>query len=502
MRRILCLALYLATSLAAGPAAAQATPEEAEKLKVVLEAWLPSGVPLAPAEANYLVGRLPAALAIGSWRVEPDGDGYQISSPGIRGRLSAGFESLVSPTIFFCATDRIHAQPAQAGSYSLSGDDPLSCRLEWRGEPVLRLVAKSRRTTGSIDPADPARVSEEIILDQVTLEKGTDPIAGQAYAPSRQPTIDRLIMSGSYQATADGRSNLTSRFTLEGFSAPSPGGTGAITADRIVYDAGIEGTDTFAATAAAVALAKRFAGASGDAGRAAGDDPAVRALQDKLLGSLLGPKNRQEIRIEGLVAAAALATIRVGTLAFGLAASEFDRDGVRVTMRLDSKDIAVEPRTAYADWIPFEGTAQLSIEDMPLWTMMADSMLPGERDPAAETRLILGSHMRIGFDAVHFTAPGASLDLKGAVTFDPDAVLGLSSALELRLTGLDGLIRALQSDPQAEQIAAGLTVFQVMGRQTALDDGRAARDYDIVIDPAGKVLVNGADIQALIPKPL
>lgn len=32
--------------------------------------------------------------------------------------------------------------------------------------------------------------------------------------------------------------------------------------------------------------------------------------------------------------------------------------------------------------------------------------------------------------------------------------------------------------------------------------GQAALDYEIVIDPSGKVLVNGADVQALVPKDL
>jgi hypothetical protein len=45
-------------------------------------------------------------------------------------------------------------------------------------------------------------------------------------------------------------------------------------------------------------------------------------------------------------------------------------------------------------------------------------------------------------------------------------------------------------------------MLQVLGRQTTTPDGKSARDYEIAIDPSGKVLVNGADLQALVPKGL
>jgi len=110
--------------------------------------------------------------------------------------------------------------------------------------------------------------------------------------------------------------------------------------------------------------------------------------------------------------------------------------------------------------------------------------------------------MRIRIDPVHVAAPEASLDLSGMIASARDAVRGQTGDLQLRLTGIDALVKALQADPKASQAAAGLTMLQVLGRQTTLPDGRSARDYEIVIDPSGKVLVNGADVQALVPKDL
>lgn len=493
MRRILCLALGLGVlTIAAGPASGQATVEEAAKLKAVLEAWMPSGEDLTPAEADYIVDKLPYAQVIGRWHVEPDSEGYRIQVPGARVVLTKGLEPLLSRTILTCDPGQIRATPTTAGSYVVDSDVAWDCRLERPDGTVWTVAAESQRTTGLVNLGDPASASLDIVLDRVTVGGGG---AGEA------ARIDRLIISGGRKAAANGRSDITGRYTLEGFSSPSPSGTGTIAADRIIYDTGAEDADVTAVSRAAIALAKRLAGLTGDAARAAGDDPAVRALQDTLLASA-GRASHQEVRVEGLTAGTPARALKIDTLALGAAASDLDRSGARFTMRLDTKGAAFEPPTPYTAWIPSESTAQVTIEGMPLWQILEDSMLPGERDPAEVTRLVSESSMRLRIDTVRLGAPEASLDLRGTIASARDAVRRQTGDLQMRLTGIDGLVKALQADPQASQAAAGLSVLQVLGRQTTLPDGRSARDYDIVIDPSGKVLVNGADVQALIPKDL
>jgi hypothetical protein len=46
------------------------------------------------------------------------------------------------------------------------------------------------------------------------------------------------------------------------------------------------------------------------------------------------------------------------------------------------------------------------------------------------------------------------------------------------------------------------TSTSLLWLEAKLPDGRSARDYDIAIDPAGKVLINGVDVRALIPRDL
>lgn len=490
MRWSLCLALGLgALATAAGPARAQATAEEAAKLQAVLEAWQPPGADLTPAEARYLLTELRFDLITGRWFVEPDGNGYRIRTPASKVVLPEEVESVFfGYTVLACEPDQIRAEPTAAGLYALSGDEPLSCRLEGPGGSVRPIAAEGRHTVGSIDPGA-ASVSVETTLDRVTVK------GGRAYSPAR---IDRLIISGGRKA-AGGRSDVRLRFSLEGLSSPTL--TGTIAADRIVSEGAAEGADMVASSRAAAALAKRLAGLSGDAERAASDDPEVRALRETLLGSI-GLKFRQDLTVERLTAATPERTVKVGSYTSDITVSDFDRDEARMTMRLDGKGVAVEPLSPYTTWIPTEGTVQVSIESLPLGLILPGPTLSGRSSLTDAFRQAARSSMRVHVNAAHLGAPEASLDLSGAIWSAGDAVRGQTGSLEMRLIGLDGLARALQADPKASEIAARLTILQVLGRQATLPDDRSARDYHIEFRSSGQILVNGADVQAMIPKNL
>jgi hypothetical protein len=58
------------------------------------------------------------------------------------------------------------------------------------------------------------------------------------------------------------------------------------------------------------------------------------------------------------------------------------------------------------------------------------------------------ARIRFLFDTVRLTASEAGLDFGGAIATDPDAVLGSAGTLKLRLTGIDGLVKALRADPR------------------------------------------------------
>jgi hypothetical protein len=462
--------------------------EKAAKLKAAFEAWMPSGQDHTPAESEYLVSRL-GFQSIGSWRVEPDGDGYRIIVPGVRARIFDGFGQDRFRFFIICDPDQMRATPAEGGRYALSGNAALNCRFQVPGATPSPITARRRQTSGFVDLRDHAVIEMSTVFDQMTM--GDDGAATRL-------RIERLTLAGSRKAVADGRSDLSSNFILEGVSLQLKDGFGPLNADKIVYEVGVEAIDMPAMTNAATVLAKRFD--SGTASADAASDPAIRALQDAYADGL-PTRSHMTVAANGLSAATPTATVKIDSLTVGGAESDAATDSGRFTGRLDSQGIEIQPPPRYADWIPVEGTVQVSMSDVPMRSIAVRGLLPNGRGEAQGFEPP-SSGFTVHYDAFRLTAPQGVFDLKGTSALDHDALRKVTAALQLRLTGIDGLVKALQADPKAGQAAAGLSVLQVLGRQTTAPDGKSARDYEIVIDPSGKVLVNGVDVQAMIPKDL
>lgn len=478
MRWSLCLALGLgALTTAAGPACAQATAEGAARLQAALEAWQPSLGQVAPKDIDAVVNNLSIPASVSDWRVTPDGAAYRIEVPGFRVALNG------SDIFFACDAERLLATPVPDGIFALGSDRLLACRVTGMGARPMQLRAKRRSVAGSVDPG--RRTTMTVTLDEVTIF--TD---GQ-YAP---PTIDRLEFTRSATRGEGSRSDFHWRVAVEGLAIPLPENGGDVLAKRIDFGSDLPDADGAAMIASSVALVQGTR-----EGRLAGADDAERlALQDRLLASL-GPKGSSTLTAEGMEGRRNGVTLTVGSLGTGLAYDKLTQAGAEMTLRLQADGITTDPKWRYNAWIPTTGVIQVSISNVPLWQAFIGE-LHGAMTEVEEDRLFRDARMRFAFDTMHLAAPEAVLDFAGAVAFDADAAP--SGTLRMRLTGIDGLVKALQADPKASEAAAGLSVLQVLGRQTTLPDGRSARDYEIVIDPSGKLLVNGADVRSLIPKDL
>ncbi len=480
MRRSLCLAFGLGM-LASGPAWAQATAEGAARLQAALEAWQPSVGRLSLDEVDAVTRMTMIPFSVSDWQVTADGDGYRVAVPGFRWLLSGELEEHQDPTVLSCDAESVRAVPTSAGTFILGSDRLLACRVGNIG----RIVAKSRRVTGTVDPGAPANTTIVVTFEQVSIEGGT----------TRVPTIDRLELTRSAKAVADGRVDLDADITIEGLAYPFPDGVGELRIDRILFDCGMPGTDAAGLTRSAVALMKaerRKTDAAPDT---------IGPLRDRVIAGL-GKVGTTTLTAAGLQAKRNEVSIGLSSLAVGFGYRDFDRDGAGITLRLDMKDLSVGPRWRYAAWTPTDSIMQVSIEGFPFWEIFDAFLADRPADSQEDQELFRRARMRLSVDAMQLSAPDAALEFGGSVARVPDAVNGWAGALRLRLTGIDGLVKALQADPKASQAAAGLTMVQVLGRQTTLPDGRTARDYEIVIDPSGKVLVNGADVQALVPKDL
>jgi len=190
-------------------------------------------------------------------------------------------------------------------------------------------------------------------------------------------------------------------------------------------------------------------------------------------------------------------------------------------LKIDLAGLGIDPSPPFADWIPRDGTIALSFERLPYrslldayWTALT-GLIPQDGSGGVDafdqaealwTARVLGILKASGagatVDRFTITAPGGSINIAGTAGANPAAAYGVVAQATLRTVGLDALTVFLsnQPDEDARSVAAALTILQTVGRQAGTGDGKAARDYDIEVQPGGQMTVNGTDLATLMPK--
>lgn len=104
------------------------------------------------------------------------------------------------------------------------------------------------------------------------------------------------------------------------------------------------------------------------------------------------------------------------------------------------------------------------------------------------------------------TATDLSSTLNGALTAVSGAPYIFAGKTTLVLKGMDELIAKLQemsrtsNNPRAAGYAQMLIFMQLSGQLSKTPDGKSQRTYELELTPDGKVMLNGADMKAMMPK--
>jgi hypothetical protein len=229
------------------------------------------------------------------------------------------------------------------------------------------------------------------------------------------------------------------------------------------------------------------------------------------------------IGLSGLRVRSPDADVAVGSVGYSETYAGLDGDRAGYGLHLGMDGLTLGPGLPFADWVPRQARIDIALKDVPSRSVQAlfwdgveaamqadmrhdgDPSLPdgGEAFGAGMRRIadrLLASDARLSVDSFTITAPKGAIDLGGGGTVNPQAAYGVTAQATLRIAGLDEFVKFLQSQPDGADAAAGITVFQLVGRQAKTADGKAARDYDLVVDPAGRMLINGTNLAALMPK--
>ncbi|WP_342240703.1 hypothetical protein [Inquilinus sp. OTU3971] len=229
------------------------------------------------------------------------------------------------------------------------------------------------------------------------------------------------------------------------------------------------------------------------------------------------------IGLSGLRVRSPYANVAIGNIAYSETYAGLDGDQAGYGLHLGMDELTLDPGLPFGDWVPRRARIDIALKDVPSRSVQAlfwdgveaamqaeirregDSSLPDGDQAFAQAMQriadrLLASDARLSIDSFSITAPKGAIDLGGGGTVDPQAAFGVTAQATLRIAGLDDFVKFLRTQPDGADAAAGITVFQLLGRQAKTADGKPARDYDFVVDPGGRMLIHGTDLAALMPK--
>jgi hypothetical protein len=492
----------------AAPAFAQATPDGATALRDGLTEMLK------PILSAQVQGK---PVFDGPITVDPAGAVYRVRFPGVDTTLSVDRQGTPKTLHLRCGGADYTATPQSGDTYRLEGDNPLRCTGDVSGETQpLTVNSSSVKTTMVVDPARKLMTDGSWDASTITVQFGD---------PARTVTVDSLTgTSKLVPAAASGRGDVTIHMDMQGLRSGDPSAVGSFSLAKASYD--VHAPD-FDMSGVMAAYGQSFGQLLAMVDHKPTDPlpaetrTAVLDMYRKIFAAY-GDSVDGSVSASDLKVTAPEAKIAIGSLSYGLKMAGMSADTGTGDLDIALSGLAIDPPSPYAQFIPTDSQIKLSGSKIPYgpvgqaYLSFIDTALsaqPGSKKPGADAEMqqkMMQAYARIGAElqkagsqldikTFHITAPEAAIDLGGAVKADAKAKHGVTTALKLRLTNLDGLIKFAQGQPDGSQAAAGLTMVQTMGRQ-ATDNGRPARDYDIVVDETGKVLINGTDFAAFAPK--
>jgi hypothetical protein len=348
------------------------------------------------------------------------------------------------------------------------------------------------------------------------------PVAGDRTGDQPDVRIDRLRLAGTLDpatgesGTGGKGAGLSYGVDLDGLAVRVPSDMVDVSLANGHYGGRLDGVDL----AAIIDVVQTLQGLAARHPTGEPTTPEIEAVVAKAQAVTAALSGYQvDFGLDDLRVAAPGVKVALGRIGFGESYQGLDRDDGTGRVTAELKALSIDPPLPLADWIPRDGEIALSLKGVPfrsivdaLWSGVTDTIETegqgGEDAAEMAFAMALGGVLRnssasLDVDAFHVAAPQGAIQLKGSVRANRAATFGVTGDATLRLVGFDTLIKALQAQPgeDSADTAAGLTIFQVIGRQTRTEDGKAARDYDIVVDSSGKMLLNGTDLAAMAPKP-
>ncbi len=274
--------------------------------------------------------------------------------------------------------------------------------------------------------------------------------------------------------------------------------------------------------------------AGADAALAPGPGPAEQAVASRIMETLRGLPTlfadaSTSFSVHGLRVRDAggkeIVSLGEGGIEFGLSGLDTPRAGFRFAYRhlglkadwsqLDEGTPPDPQAQQIVDALaPQDVVLDLRLEDLPgkeLWQAFLDTV--GDQESLADVE---GASALFGLGAVgtlqqagsrlrlvesRLVSNSASVLLDGVVQADAKTPMGATGALNVEISGLDGLIQLVKANangPDAAEETAPLELLRAFSERRTEADGRVVDRYVLSLDQSGALLLNGKDFQFLL----
>lgn len=263
------------------------------------------------------------------------------------------------------------------------------------------------------------------------------------------------------------------------------------------------------------------------AARAKGETPSLTDMLGMLRGLTAGGSGR--LRLSGLSfhdPKPGGYDVTLGQISMRFGVEGLDRDLATLTMAYDTRAIVIKPSPEPQAFIPRDASLQFTFDKLPtdaLWqalSRMAKASdardaggdgLPAKPDDAVMAQVgqtvlaaLAQSGTELRIDTLTLDTPSVAGKATGSAHYAPTSPFGAAGGALIHLRGLDAAAKALKPEPgqkpdkDTQQALGVVAMLQAMGQAGKDDAGNEERTYKIDVTADGQLLLNGADMSALL----
>ena len=193
-------------------------------------------------------------------------------------------------------------------------------------------------------------------------------------------------------------------------------------------------------------------------------------------------------------------------------------DGEQSTFSLGYRHagLTLTPSPGPREFTPDKSELDLAVSSLPnagLWAAVEKLLkpAPGVTEDMAGARFaeevmaaLTQAGSRISVKALSIDTPAAAATIKGDATFDGKAMFGAVAGIDAVIRGLDATLKQMQpapgakADEETQKTLATLALVQALGAPGKDEGGRDLRIYKLELAGDGRILLNGADMSAML----